>query len=190
MEFLEREISLRGQVLAGDILKVGSFLNQQIDVSLINKIADEIYKHYINKGVTKVLTVEASGIAIAFAVANLFKCNMVFAKKTKTSNVSGEIYSAKSHSYTHGTDNTLIVPKEYISKDDKVLIVDDFLASGNVYTALKEIVNQAGAEIVGFSTAIEKGYQGGGDALRKDGYDVFSVAIVEEMGNGKIVFRK
>ena len=190
MELLERAIEKYGQVLSGDVLKVGSFLNQQINVSLNQKMGEEINKHYINKGITKVLTVEASGIALAFSVAQAIGCDMVFAKKAKTSNVSGETYSANCHSYTHNTDNVLSVPKEYIDKNDKVLITDDFLANGNAFNALKSIVEQAGAEIIGFAAAIEKGFQGGGDALRKDGFDVFSLAIIDSMDNGKIVFRK
>lgn len=190
MDILEREIEKRGQVLDGNVLKVGSFLNQQMDVALVMQMGEEIYKHYIDKGVNKVLTVEASGIAVAFAAASYFKCDMVFAKKSKTANVSGEIYSANCHSYTHNTDNTLIVPKEYLGKGDRIVVVDDFLACGNAFFALEEIAKQAGAEIIGFSAAVEKGFQGGGDALRDKGYDVFSLAIVESMGNGKIVFRK
>ena len=187
MELLEREIEKYGQVLPGNVLKVGSFLNQQINVPLNLKMGEEINKHYIDKGITKVLTVEASGIALAFSAAQAIGCDMAFVKKSKTSNVSGETYSANCHSFTHNTDNVLSLPKEYLNKNDKVLIVDDFLACGN---AFKSIAEQAGAEIVGFSAAVEKGFQGGGDALRKDGYDVFSLAIIDSMENGKLVFRK
>lgn len=190
MELLEREIEKYGQVLPGDILKVGSFLNQQINVALNLEMGKEIYKHYYNKGVNKVLTVEASGIALALSAAQAFKCNMAFAKKSKTSNVSGETYSANCHSYTHNNDNVLTLPKDYLGKNDKVLIVDDFLATGNAFYALKSIAEQSGAEIIGFAAAIEKGFQDGGDALRKEGYDVFSLAIIDSMEDGKIVFRK
>ena len=190
MDILEREIVKRGEVLPGNVLKVGSFLNQQIDVALSAEMGAEIYKHYIDKGVTKILTVEASGIALAFAVAQAFKCDMVFAKKSLTKNVSGETYTANCHSYTHDTDNTLSVPKEYLSVTDKVLIVDDFLACGNAFIALKSIAEQAGAKIVGFASAVEKGFQGGGDCLRNNGYDVYSLAIVDSMDGGKITFRK
>lgn len=190
MELLEREIVKRGVVLPGDVLKVGSFLNQRMDVALVSEMGKEIFNHYKSKGVTKVLTVEASGIAIAFAAAIEFGVDMIFAKKSKTANVSGELYKANCHSYTHNNDNTLTVPTEYISKEDKILIVDDFLACGNAFYALKDIVKQSGAEIVGFSAAIEKGFQGGGDKLREEGYDVFSLAIVESMEDGKITFRK
>ena len=190
MELLEREIEKYGQVLPGNVLKVGSFLNQNINVSLNLKMGEEICNHYIDKGITKVLTVEASGLTIAFAAAQAIGCDMAFVKKSKTSNVSGETYSANCHSYTHNTDNLLTLPKEYLSKNDKVLIVDDFLANGNAFTALKSIVEQSGAKIVGFSAAIEKGFQGGGDALRREGYDVFSLAIIDSMENGKLVFRK
>ena len=115
---------------------------------------------------------------------------MVFAKKSKTSNVSGETYSANCHSYTHNTDNVLSVPKDYLSPSDKVLIVDDFLANGNAFLALKSIVEQSGATIVGFAASVEKGFQGGGDTLRGKGYDVFSLAIVDSMEGGKITFRR
>lgn len=190
MELLEKEIALRGKVFDGGVLNVGSFVNHQIDTKLLAAMADEVRAHYSESGVNKVLTVEASGIALAVLVAERFGCPMVFAKKSKSLNVSGETYSANCHSFTRLSDNTLIVPKEYITKEDKVLIVDDFLAVGNAANALLDIVKQAGATLCGITVAIEKGFQGGGDKLREDGIDLLSLAIVDSMDNGNIVFRK
>lgn len=190
MELLERAILEKGKVLPGDVLKVGSFLNNQVDVKFLYELGKEVYKHYIDKGVNKILTVEASGIAMACLTALQFGCNVVFAKKSKSSNVSGDVFSAECYSYTHNKTNTLIVPKEYLSKGDRVLIIDDFLANGGAMNALIELVNAAGAEVVGLSAFIEKGFQKGGDKLREQGYDVFSLAIIEEMREGEIVFRK
>lgn len=190
MKLLERQIKSNGVVLDGGVLKVGSFFNHQIDVNLMSKMGKEIAKHFKDKGVTKILTVEASGIAFALATAINLKCNMVFAKKTQASNVTGEMYSAEAISYTRGTVNQLAVPKDYISKDDKVLIVDDFLARGGASNALYEIVKAAGATLVGVAIGIEKGFQGGGDKMREQGIDVFSLAIVDKMSPKKIKFRK
>jgi xanthine phosphoribosyltransferase len=190
MEFLEREIKLKGKVLPGNVLKVGSFLNHQIDVNLMTRIGKEIYTHFKDKGVTKVLTVEASGIAFALAAAQNFGCNMVFAKKSASANADGEVYSAECYSYTRQKSNMLILPKEYLTASDNVLIIDDFLAHGNATNALREIVDQAGANLVGVAIGIEKGFQGGGDEMRKNGIDLLSLAIVDKMENGEIVFRK
>lgn len=189
MELLEKAILERGKVLPGNVLKVGCFLNNQLDVSLLAQMAKDIYEHFKCKGVNKVLTVEASGIALAVLVAEKFNCNAVFAKKSKTNNVDGELLSAECYSYTHKVMNNLIVPKEFLGKGDKVLLIDDFLANGQALFALKEITEKSGAELVGASTAIEKGFQGGGDKLREMGVDLYSLAIIDEMENGKIVFR-
>ncbi len=190
MKALEQKILSEGTVLSGDILKVGSFLNQQIDIAFLMEMGEEINRIYKNDKVTKILTIEASGIAVAVAAAAVMKVNVVFAKKNKTSNVSGEVYSAKVHSFTHGTDNLITVPKDYIGKDDKVLIIDDFLANGKALEGLIDIVNQAGAEVVGCTCAIEKGFQGGGDKLRKEGYKVESLAVIDKMSTEGIEFRK
>ena len=189
MELLEKAILERGKVLPGNVLKVGCFLNNQLDVSLLAQMAKDIYEHFKGNGVNKVLTVEASGIALAVLVAEKFNCNAVFAKKSKTNNVDGELLSAECYSYTHKVMNNLIVPKEFLGKGDKVLLIDDFLANGQALFALKEITEKSGAELVGASTAIEKGFQGGGDKLREMGVDLYSLAIIDEMENGKIVFR-
>ena len=189
MKLLERAIIEKGKVLSGGVLKVGSFLNNQLDIKLLSAMAKDIYEKFKGAGVNKILTVEASGIAIAVLVAQQFNCNAVFAKKSKTVNVDGELYSAKCFSFTHKNENTLIVPKEFLGKGDKVLIIDDFLAHGEAVNALTDIVGQAGAELKGVSIAIEKGFQGGGDELRAKGVNLYSLAIIDSMDDGKIVFR-
>ncbi len=190
MELLERAILEKGKVLDGGILKVGAFLNNQIDVNLISAMGKDIYEKFKDCGVTKILTVEASGIAIAVITAQFFNCNTLFAKKSKTANVDGELYSAKCFSFTHKNENNLIVPKEYLTADDTVLIVDDFLAHGEAVNALTDIVKQSGAKLAGVAIAIEKGFQGGGDEIRARGINVYSLAIIDSMENGQVVFRK
>ena len=190
MKALEEKILKEGTVLPGHILKVGSFLNQQIDVEFLMEMGREIAEKFKGDGVTKVLTVEASGIAIAVAAAAQMHVPMVFAKKNKTGNVSGRVYSAQVHSYTHNRDYNIVVSEEYIGKDDVVLLVDDFLANGAALEGMIEIVNQAGAKVAGMSCAIEKGFQGGGDKLRAQGYKVESLAIVETMSEDSLTFRK
>lgn len=189
MDSLKYAIKEKGKVLSGNVLKVGSFLNNQIDIKLLSEMGKDIYEKFKDCGVNKILTVEASGIAIAVITAQFFNCNAVFAKKSKTVNVDGETYSAKCFSFTHKNENTLIVPKEYLSKDDNVLIIDDFLAHGEAVNALTDIVAQAGANLSGVAIAIEKGFQGGGDALRAKGVNLYSLAVIESMENGKVVFR-
>ena len=190
MKLLERAIIEKGKVLAGGVLKVGSFLNNQLDVKLLSAMANDIYERFKDAGVNKILTVEASGIAIAVMVAERFNCNALFAKKSKTVNLDGELYSAKCFSFTHKNENTLVVPKEYLGKDDKVLIIDDFLAHGEAVNALMNIVGQADAELKGVAIAIEKGFQGGGDELRKKGVNLYSLAVIDSMEDGQVVFRK
>lgn len=190
MEKLEQEIIKRGKVLPGNVLKVGSFLNQQMDVKLLSEMAKNVCEYFADKKVSKILTVEASGIALAVLIAEKFGVDAVFAKKSKTSNVEGGIYSADCYSFTHKKSNVLIVPCDYLSKEDKVLIVDDFLANGEAIRALRSITAQAGATLVGAAIGIEKGFQGGGDSLRKEGVDVYSLAIVEKMDGERIIFRK
>lgn len=162
----------------------------QIDAVLLAAMADEVYKHFAGSGVNKILTVEASGIALAILVAERFGCNMVFAKKSKALNDDGEMYSAVCPSFTRPGVNTIKVPKEYLGKDDNVLIVDDFLAVGNATTALRSLVSDAGAKLCGISVAVEKGFQGGGDKIRADGIDLLSLAIIDGMKDGSITFRK
>lgn len=190
MELLERAIKEKGKVLPGDVLKVGSFLNQMMDVPLVVAVGKEFRAHFFDKKVTKVLTVEASGIAFALSAAEQIGCDMVFAKKSKSLNSDGAAYSAECMSFTRSCVNVLTVPTEYITKDDRVLIVDDFLAVGNAVAALREIVLQAGATLVGVGIAVEKGFQGGGDKLRAEGVDLLSCAVIDDMSSGEIVFRK
>lgn len=189
MKLLEKAIKEKGAVLPGNVLKVGAFLNNQLDVSLLKKIGKDVYKHFSDCGVTKILTVESSGIGLSCLTAQFFNCNVVFAKKSKTSNVSGEVYSAECYSYTHNNTNTLIVPAEFLSKNDRVLILDDFLAHGEAVSALRKIIAQSGATLVGVAIAIEKGFQGAGDKLRAEGVNLHSCAIVDKMTENKITFR-
>ena len=190
MQYLEQEILSKGKVLPGNILKVDSFLNTQIDIGLMKKLGEDIYAHFKDCGVNKILTVEASGIGIACITAQFFNCNVVFAKKSRTQNMGGDVYSADCFSFTHKTQSKLIVNKEFISENDKILIVDDFLANGEACNALMKIVSQANAKLVGIAIEIEKGFQGAGDKLRAQGVDLYSLAVIDKMEDGKIVFRK
>lgn len=190
MELMEQKIREEGKVLPGGILKVGSFLNQQIDTDFLGKIGQEIASLFAGCGVTKVLTIESSGIAIAAAAGMAMGVPLVFAKKHKTSNVDGSVYSTVVHSYTHGTDYTVVVSRDYLLPSDRVLLVDDFLANGKALQGLIQLADQAGAELVGAACAIEKGFQGGGDALRAQGIRVESLAIIESMSDDSIRFRR
>ena len=190
MKTLEEKILKEGKVLPGNILKVGSFLNHQIDVDFIMEMGRETARLFENEKITKILTIETSGIAIAVGAGAAMHVPVVFAKKHKSSNVSGEVLSTVVHSYTHGTDYTVVVEKDYISPDDKILLVDDFLANGKALLGLIDIAEQAGAEVVGCCAEIEKGFQGGGDELRAKGYKVESLAIIESMNESEISFRK
>ncbi len=190
MKALEEKILKEGKVLPGNILKVGGFLNHQIDTQFLMEMGKEIARLFIDSGVNKILTIETSGIPIAFAAATVMNVPMVFAKKHKSGNVSGGVYSTVVHSYTHGTDYTVIVSDEYLNPDDRVLIIDDFLANGKALIGLMEIVSQAGAETVGAAVAIEKGFQNGGDALRREGIRVESLAIIDSMTDSEVIFRK
>ncbi len=190
MKELEEKIIAEGHVLPGNILSVGSFLNQQIDTVFMMEMGREIARLFAGEGITKVLTVEASGIAIAVAAGAAIGCPAVFAKKHRSSNVRGNVYKSRVHSFTHGNDNDIVVSSEFLLPDDRVLIVDDFLASGNALHGLMEIVRQSGASLAGIAVAIEKGFQGGGDSLRRMGVHLESLAIVEEMSEGSVTFRK
>lgn len=190
MKAMEEKILREGKVLPGGILKVGSFLNQQIDTDFLNQIGSEIARLFAGEEITKVLTIEASGIAIAAAAGISLGVPMVFAKKHKTSNVDGSVYSSVVHSFTHNTDYNIVVSRDYLLPGDKVLLVDDFLANGQALTGLMDLCQQAGAEVVGVSAAIEKGFQGGGDALRAKGVRVESLAVIDAMDDTIITFRK
>ena len=187
---LEQKILREGTVLEGNVLKVGSFLNQQLDVDFLVEMGKEIDRIYKNDGVTKLLTVEASGIAVAVAAGTVMHLPVVFAKKNKSTNVSGDIYSANVHSFTHNKDYNIVVSKDYLKPDDRIVIIDDFLANGKALEGLIDIVNQSGATLVGATCAIEKGFQGGGDRLRKQGIRVESLAVIDEMNTDGITFRK
>lgn len=183
MEALEKKIINEGTVSDGDVLRVDCFLNHQIDVRFLNEIGKEFHRLFKNDGITKILTIEASGIGIACIAAQYFDCPVVFAKKSKTLNQSGELYTKIAHSYTHGNDNTVTVSKKYLSSEDKILIIDDFLANGSALNALIGIVEESGAELAGAGIVIEKKYQGGGDSIRKRGIRVESLASIASMNS-------
>lgn len=187
MKELEEKILKDGQLLGNDVLKVGSFLNQQVDTELLKKMAKEV-KSLFPEEITKVLTIEASGLPFACMVAVELGVPFVFAKKSKTSNVSGNLVISKVHSFTHNTDNIINVPKEYIKDTDKVLIVDDFLANGEALKGLIEIVEKCNASVVGCCVQIEKEYQNGGNILRKKGYKVVALASIKAMTSDIIQF--
>ena len=189
MEQMEQKILREGKVLPGGILKVGSFLNQQIDTVFLSRMANEIAGLFADDQPSKILTIESSGIAIAAAVGIAMGVPMVFAKKHKSSNVDGSTYTSVVHSYTHNTDYNIVVSSDYLLKEDRVLLVDDFLANGKALLGLIDLVDQAGAQLVGAACAIEKGFQGGGDALRARGIRVESLAIVDSMTDDSITFR-
>ena len=186
---LEQRILTEGQVLPGEVLKVGSFLNQQIDTKLLKEMGDEVAGLFSQSNVTKVLTIESSGIALAYAAAVSLGVPMVFAKKHKSSNLAGNILTSKVFSYTHQQTYDIMVSGDYIKADDNILIVDDFLAMGNALNGLIDIVGQGGAKLAGCAIAIEKGFQGGGDALRAKGIRVESLAIIDKMTDDSLEFR-
>ena len=189
MKLLEERILADGEVLSGGILKVGRFLNQQMDPQLFYEMAQEWKRLYADAGVNKIFTIEASGIGIAAIAGLVFGCPVVFAKKGKSKNVSGEVYTTEVFSFTHGTTNTVLVSKAYLQPGDKVLIIDDFLANGAALDGLIDLVRQSGAEVIGAGIAIEKAFQPGGDRIRATGVRVESLARIAEMGeDGSIQF--
>jgi len=191
MNFLEEKILSDATIKEGNILKIDNFLNHQIDIDIIRQIAYEIKRRFKGKEVTKILTIEASGIAIATLLGEIYDVPVVFAKKGETANSTDDKYIAQAYSFTHKKQNNVFVSKPYMLSGEKVLIVDDFLADGQAMGALVDIVHQAGAEVVGLAVAVEKGQQNGGKNLRAKGYQVESVAIIDSMDyeTGKIVFR-
>lgn len=191
MKLLENKILNEGEIYEGSILKVDCFLNHQIDIPFMKEIGREFHRLFNNDGVNKILTIEASGIAIGSMVAQEFGCPLLFAKKTKTKNIAGDILTTPVESFTHGTTYDIMISKRFLGKEDRVLIVDDFLAVGNALNGLIALVQKSGAQLVGCGTVIEKGYQHGGDKLREQGYRVESLAIIENMNHetGEIVFR-
>ena len=191
MDLLKEKIAKEGQVYAGNILKVDCFLNHQIDCTFLGEVGKEFHRLFKDEGVNKILTIEASGIAIGAMVAQEFGCPLVFAKKNKTKNIAGDVYTTSVESFTHGTTYNVMVSKRFLNPGDKVLIVDDFLAIGNALKGLIDLVKQSGAELAGCGVVIEKGYQHGGDELRDSGIKVESLAIIESMNDetGEITFR-
>ena len=190
MQELKERIIKEGKVLPGNIIKVDGFLNHRIDTDLMGRIADEFGKHFNMDEVSVVLTAEASGIALASILANRFHKPMIFAKKAKSDNIEGGLYQSDIFSYTYKKKVTLLLSKEWLSADDKVLIVDDFMANGEAMRGLCDIVTAAGATLVGIGCALEKGFQGGGDRLRAAGINLKSLAIIESAEPGNIVFRE
>ena len=188
MELLEQRILTDGKVLPGGILKVDGFLNHQIDPQLLYEMALEFKRLYDGTGINKILTIEASGIAMAAMTGYVFSCPLVFAKKSKSKNISNNVYSVEVASFTHGNTNTVVVSKEYLSAKDRVLIVDDFLATGAALVGLKALVGQAGGVVVGGGIAGEEGFQGGGDMLRSQGLRVESLAKIASMDDHGLKF--
>lgn len=192
MELLEERIRKNGEVYPGNILKVNSFLNHQMDIGLLQAMGDEWAKIFAGRDINKILTIEASGIGIACIAAISFgNCPVVFAKKSKSLNLGPDVYTAKVESFTHKTVNDIVVDKRFLNRGDRVLVIDDFLANGKALEGLMDILNQAGAELVGVGVAVEKGFQGAGDRFRERGIPLASLAIVESMNaeTGEILFR-
>ena len=181
MNFLEEKILLDGAIKQGNILKIDSFLNHQIDIDIIRQIAYELKRRFKGVEVTKVLTIEASGIAIATMLGNLYDVPVVFAKKSETANSTDDKYVSQAYSFTHKKMNSVFVSRPYLQAFDRVLIVDDFLADGQAALALMDLVHQAGGKVSGVGIAVEKGQQKGGKMLREMGCKLESIAIVEEM---------
>lgn len=191
MNILKEKILKEGKVRDGNILKVDSFLNHQLDVDFIDKLGEEFYNRFKNEKVTKILTIETSGIPIACATARKFGCKVVFAKKKMTKNITSEVYTAKVMSYTHGVEYDVIVAKEYIEPFDRILVIDDVLANGEALTGLMKMITDAGATLVGCGVVIEKGFQPGGESMRRKGIRLESLAIVDGLNasTGTIIMR-
>lgn len=189
MELLKQRIIQDGSFREGGILKVDSFLNHQMDIDLINEIGREFFRLFGDQGVTKILTIEASGIGIACLAAQHFHVPVVFAKKVQSKNLDGDIYTTKVHSFTHGKEYTIRVSKKFITKEDTVLIIDDFLAKGKALIGLMDILKQSGAKLAGCGICIEKGFQEGGSLIRSMGVNLQSLAIVDLDEKGGMVFR-
>lgn len=192
MQLLKDRIRKDGVIREGNVLKVDSFLNHQMDVALFREMGKELKKRFAGKEINKILTIEASGIGIACVVAEEFNVPVVFAKKSKTKNIAGEVYTSRVESYTHGRVFDIIVSKQFLGEGDKVLLIDDFLANGKALEGLIDLVNESGAELVGAGIAIEKGFQIGGKIIRSKGVHLESLAIVDSMNyrTGEITFRE
>jgi xanthine phosphoribosyltransferase len=191
MELLKQRILRDGRIKPGNILKVDSFLNHQLDINLFNEMGKEFRRLYQDEKVTKILTLEASGIGIAAVTAQHFdNCPVIFAKKTKSKNLDGELLKTEVRSYTRGVTFEIQVAKRFFNKDDRVLLIDDFLATGQALIGLVEIIRQSGAELVGCGIIIEKGFQQGGELIRNMGVRLESLAIIDSIENNQIIFRE
>ena len=192
MQLLKDRIRKDGIVREGGVLKVDSFLNHQMDIELFEEIGKEFRRRFEGEEINKILTIEASGIGIACIVAQYFHVPVVFAKKTKTKNIAGDVYTSRVESYTHGRVYDIIVSKDFLGPEDKVLLIDDFLANGKALEGLAQLVQDAGATLVGAGIIIEKGFQRGGDVIREKGIHLESLAIIESMDptTGEVVFRE
>lgn len=189
MKLLEERILKEGTILDGNILRVDTFLNHQVDVQLLNAMAEDAKEYFKNVEINKILTVEASGIAIATVFAQIFEVPLVFAKKSQAGNLQKDKYATIVKSYTYKNEYEIAVAKKLLNEEDKVLIIDDFLAEGNAVYGLINIVEQAGGEVGGICIAVEKGFQNGGRNLRADGYKLYSQSIIEKFEDGQIIFR-
>ena len=189
LQALKNRIIREGRILPGNIIKVDGFLNHQVDTRFLGELADEFARRFDLSGVTKILTAEASGIALAAICSYRYGVPMIFAKKAKSDNIEGGLYQSEIFSYTYRKKTTLICSMERLTSEDKVLIIDDFLANGQAIRGLVDIVKQSGAELLGIGIAVEKGFQHGGDGLREDGYHVESLAIIEQADENGFVFR-
>ena len=192
MNFLEERILKDGIVKPNNVLKVDSFINHQMDISLMEKIGQEFHRRFADKKITKVLTIEASGIGIACFVAKEFGVPMVFAKKSRSINLDNEVYAAEVESFTHKVTNNIVVSKRFLNSDDHLLIIDDFLANGCALQGLMSVANSAGASVEGIGIVIEKGFQAGGQIIRDTGIQLESLAIIDAMDaeTGTITFRE
>ncbi len=190
MQLLKDKIRKEGKILPGNIVKVDGFLNHRIDIEMMEAIAREFKHRFADKEITMILTAEASGIALGTIAAREFGVPMVFAKKAKSDNIEGGLYASDIFSYTYKKKVTLLVSKDWICKDDKVLIIDDFMANGEAMRGLCDIVREAGAELVGIGVAVEKGFQHGGDRIREAGINIQSLAIIDQADENGFVFRE
>lgn len=189
MKLLTKRIKEDGYILGDDIIKVDSFLNHQLDIRFLSSLGEEIYRYFRDRDITKILTIEASGIALATVIAERFNyIPVVFAKKQKTKNIGSDLFEESVKSYTTDKEYMVTVSKKFLSPEDRILIVDDFLAEGNAMKGLIGLANQSGAKIEGLSVAIEKSFQPGGDLIRGMGYDLLSLARIESIENGEIHF--
>ncbi len=189
MELLKQRILKDGILKEGNILKVDNFLNHQLDINLLNEIGKELKLRFKDKNITKILTIEASGIAIASIAAQYFDVPVLFAKKAKSKNLDGDLYTSEVHSFTYKKDYTITVSKKFLNKDDSILIIDDFLAAGNALLGLIDVANQSECKIAGIGIVIEKGFQDGGEKIRNLGYHLESLAILDDISNGAIKFK-